>query len=266
MTSPLKRPIVIKIGGSTLGTEKTILEDLVTLQKSGTPLIVVHGGGQIISEWQKKLGIATQFVSGLRVTDIATLEVVVSVLAGLVNKQLVGVIKALGGKVIGLSGVDDGLIEAKIENKELGYTGEVANINVEPLMMFLKQGYIPLIAPVSLRTDYRKIEGNDVILNVNGDTAAAAIGAAINAERVIFLTDVIGLCDKSGKLIPSITSGEVPSLITSGAISGGMIPKIKACLRAVSNNTTIARIIDGRNPHSLLSEIKMGNSGTTVSP
>ena len=266
MTPHSRKPIVVKIGGSTLGIQKTILEDLVTLQKDGIPLVVIHGGGQTISEWQKKLGITTQFVNGLRVTDITTLEVVVSVLAGLVNKQLAGVIKALGGKAIGLSGVDDGLIEAKIENKSLGYTGEVANINTEPLMMLLKQSYIPLIAPVSLRTDYQETKGNDIALNVNGDTATAAIGAAINAERVIFLTDVIGLCDKSGKLIPSITSGEVSSLITSGVISGGMIPKITACMRAVSNNTTIARIIDGRIPHSLLSEIKMGNSGTTVFP
>ncbi len=266
MIPQLQGLIVVKIGGSTLGVQKTILEDLVTLQKDGVPLVVVHGGGQTISQWQQKLGITTQFVNGLRVTDLATLEVVISVLAGLVNKQLVGVIQSLGGRAIGLSGIDGKLIEAKIENKALGYTGEVTKINPEPLMMVLNEGYIPIVAPVSVRTDSTESEGSDIALNVNGDTAAAEIGAAINAERVIFLTDVVGLCDKSGKLIPFISDNEAKSLIASGVISGGMIPKIEACMRAISNNTTMARIIDGRLPHSLLTEIRGNSTGTTVSP
>ena len=145
--------VVVKIGGSTLGSHDTTLDDLVTLQKKGIIPVVVHGGGSKITEWLKRMGLGTEFVRGMRVTDAPTLEVVVAVLAGLVNKELVAAITARGGKAIGLSGVDGGLIQAKIENHELGYVGGVVKVNPEPIEAALNAGYIPVVAPVGFRLD-----------------------------------------------------------------------------------------------------------------
>lgn len=256
------RPIVIKIGGSTLDEPATTLEDVVSLQKRGITPIIVHGGGQIISQWQNRLGIATRFVNGLRVTDDSTLEVVIAILAGLINKQLVAIIESLGGQAMGLSGIDGRLIEAQVKDKNLGYAGDIIKINPEPLISIVANGYIPIIAPVSLRVSSGEEEG-EMFLNVNGDSAAGEIATAINAERLIFLTDIIGICDASGKLIPHLTPGEAGSLVASGIISEGMIPKVEACMRAHST-VAITRIINGRIPHALLAEIENRGEGTTI--
>lgn len=251
-----QKPIVIKIGGSTLGSHDTTLEDLVTLQKEGKSLVVVHGGGNLITEWLSRQGIATTFEKGLRVTDHETLQVVVAVLCGVVNKELVATIESLGGRAMGLSGVDGRLIEARVKDEELGYIGEVVKINPEPVETILKGGYIPIIAPLGLEAKGEK-------LNVNADTAAGEIAAALGAERLILLTDVAGVMDGSGKLLPRLSPGEARSLIASGVVAGGMIPKVEACLCALAT-VSITQIVDGRLPHALVEAIAGKESGTII--
>ena len=251
-----QKPIVVKIGGSTLGSHDTTLEDLVALQKEGKSLVVVHGGGNLITEWLSRQGIATTFEKGLRVTDHETLQVVVAVLCGVVNKGLVATIESLGGRAMGLSGVDGRLIEARVKDGELGYTGEVVKINPEPVETILKGGYIPIIAPLGLEAKGEK-------LNVNADTAAGEIAAALGAERLILLTDVAGVMDGSGKLLPRLSPGEARSLIASGVVAGGMIPKVEACLCALAT-VSITQIVDGRLPHALVEAIAGKESGTII--
>jgi acetylglutamate kinase len=254
--------IVVKIGGATLGSHDTTIEDIFGLQQQGKSLVVVHGGGKVITDWLEKRGISTRFVSGERVTDEPTLEVVVSVLAGLVNKEIVAAIHSLGGKAVGISGVDGACIQGKIKDKELGYVGEVVRVNPAPLEALLKSGYIPVVAPVSLHAA-DKPEKAPKVLNVNADAVAGEIAAAIGADRLIFLTDVVGICDQSGDLLSRLSPEEAEALVASGAASGGMIPKIKACLRALAGTSTTC-IIDGRQPHALLSEIEGHGGGTTI--
>ncbi|MCJ7515212.1 MAG: acetylglutamate kinase [Dehalococcoidia bacterium] len=254
--------IVVKIGGSTLGSADTTIEDLVTLQKRRVPLVVVHGGANVVSGWLKRLGMKTSFVQGLRITDLETLKVVTAVLAGLVNKELVSAIWRQGGKAVGLSGVDGGLILAKNKRPELGYTGEELKVNVAVIEILLKAGYMPVIAPVSLGLP----EGPDAdtnLLNVNGDTAAGEIAAALKVEKLIFLTDVPGLYDDSKKLIRTLNQQDARKLIDDGVASGGMVAKIEACLLAVTK-VPLARIIDGRVPHALLKEFEGKGDGTTI--
>ena len=258
----MDKVIVVKLGGATLGSHDTTIEDIVELQKQGESLVIVHGGGKLITEWLAKQGISTQFVHGERVTDKATLEVVVSVLAGLVNKEIVATINRLGGQAMGISGVDGALIQGKIRDIKLGYIGTVVKVNITPLTVLLQSGYIPVVAPVSLLA----LDGREEalpILNINGDIVAGEIAAAIGAERLIFLTDVVGICDRSGRLLPRLSPDEAEALVASGVASEGMIPKIKACLIALSN-TPATRIIDGRQPHALLREIEGGGGGTTI--
>lgn len=258
----MNKVIVVKIGGATLGSHDTTIEDIVTLQQQGKSLVVVHGGGKLITEWLQKQGISTRFVHGERVTDKAALEVVAAVLAGLVNKEIVAGINSLGGRAIGVSGVDGALIQGRVKDKELGYVGTVVKVNLAPLEAILQSGYIPVVAPISLNLS-DKLDEVTRMLNVNADAVAGEIAAAMGAERLIFLTDVVGVCDQSGKLLPHLSSSEAEALIASGVASEGMLPKIKACLRALSN-TQITRIIDGRQPHALLREIEGGGGGTTI--
>ncbi len=258
----MDKVIVVKLGGATLSSHDTSIEDIVKLQQQGKSLVVVHGGGKLITEWLARQGISSQFVQGERITDKATLEVVISVLAGLVNKELIAAINDLGGQAIGISGVDGALIQGKIKDIELGYVGTVVKVNITPLTILLQSGYIPVVAPVSLLTSDR--QGKSLpILNINGDTVAGEIAAAIGAERLIFLTDVVGICDHSGRLLPKLSPDEAEALVVSGVASEGMIPKIKACLIALSNTPT-TRIIDGRQSHALLKEIEGGGGGTTI--
>lgn len=255
----MKKPIVVKIGGSTLGSRDTTLEDLVALQKEGKTLVVVHGGGNLITEWLSRQGVATKFEKGLRVTDDETLRVVVAVLAGVVNKELVAAIQSLGGRAMGLSGVDGGFIEARIKDAELGHIGEVVKINPEPMEILLKEGYIPIIAPLGLEAKGEKA----MPLNINADTAAGELAAALSAERLILLTDVAGVMDGLGKLLPRLSAGEASSLLASGVVSGGMIPKVEACLRALST-VPMTQIVDGRERHALIEAIAGKGSGTTI--
>ncbi|MBA7593554.1 Acetylglutamate kinase [subsurface metagenome] len=255
----MKKLIVVKIGGSTLGSNDTTLEDLVALQQEGRTAVVVHGGGDVITQWLSRQGISTKFEKGLRVTDHETLEVVVAVLAGVVNKELVSAIQSLGGRAVGLSGIDGGFIEARMKDAELGYVGEVVKINPEPIEAILQGGYMPIVAPLALEAKGEKGEK----LNVNADTAAGEIAAALGVERLIFLTDVPGILDSSGKSLPRLSADEAGSLMSSGVVSGGMIPKVEACLRALST-VAVTQIVDGREAHALLKAMAGKGSGTSI--
>ena len=262
MSNRLGKVIVVKLGGATLGSHDMAIEDMVELQHQGKSLVVVHGGAKVVTECLSKQGISSRFVRGQRVTDEATLEVVTSVLAGSVNKEIVARINDLGGGAVGISGVDGGLIQGKIKDRELGYIGTVMKVNLAPLEAILHSGYIPVVAPVSLHS-FDKPDGAPPMLNINADAVAGEIAAAIGAESLIFLTDVAGICDQSGGLLPQLSPGEAEALMVSGVISGGMIPKVEACLRALST-TSITSIIDGRQPHALLREIAGQGVGTTI--
>ena len=187
---------------------------------------------------------------------------VVAILAGLVNKELVAAIEAAGGQAIGLTGVDGGLLEAQMKDDEMGYVGEIVKVNPTPLTALLEAGFIPIIAPLSLQSPAESGE-NGFVLNVNGDTVAGEIAAALAAGELIFLTDVVGIRDSSGKLIQRLSPDEAKELLISGVASGGMIPKIEACLRALST-VPKTRIIDGRIPHALIEEIEGKGEGTTI--
>lgn len=258
----MAKTIVVKIGGAVFDSRDTTIEDVVSLQKRGESLVLVHGGGSLITEWLTRQGTATRFVRGERVTDEATLEVVIAVLSGLANKEIVAAINNSGGRAVGISGVDGALIQGRIDNRELGYVGTVVKVEPAPLQALLQAGYMPVVSPVSLHS-FDRAPGAPQILNINGDPAAGEIAVAIGAERLIFITNVAGVCDQSGKLTPRLSSNEAAALIASGVASGGMIPKIEACLRALSEAST-ACIIDGRQPHALLREIEGQGSGTTL--
>lgn len=258
----MDKVIVVKIGGATLGSHDTTVEDIVYLQQQGRLLVVVHGGGKLVTDWLSRQGVSTRFVDGERVTDKATLETVTAVLAGLANKEIVAAINSLGGKAIGISGVDGALIQGRIKDIELGYMGTVVKVNTAPLEALLPAGYVPIISPVSLHS-FDKPDDAPQMLNINADLVAGEVAAAIGAERLIFLTDVVGICDQSGKLLPQLSTGEAEALVVSGVASGGMIPKIKACLKALAGTVTIC-IIDGRQPHALLREIEGQGGGTTI--
>jgi acetylglutamate kinase len=253
---------VVKIGGSTLGSHDTSLKDLVTLQQEGVGVVVVHGGGNVISQWMQRQGIPPRFVNGLRVTDAPSLDIVVAVLTGLINKELVCLLHRFGGRAIGISGIDGGLLEAYIANPELGFVGEITRVNPEPIKAILNCGFIPMMAPLAMHQhDGSKHAGNP--LNINGDTVAGEVARALGAERLIFLTDVPGVMDGSGRVIPHLDQRRANLLRQSGVVSGGMIPKLDACLRAL-DQAQVAEIIDGRQPGALLDCVRGRRTGTRI--
>jgi acetylglutamate kinase len=257
ISNEMSKPIVIKIGGSTFGKGETVIEDIVALQKDGFNPVVFHGGGNEVTSWLKLMGIETKMVDGQRVTSGESLRVVVAVLAGLVNKDIVAQIQAQGGRAIGLSGVDGRLLEAEVKTPTHGLVGEVVKINIEPLEAIIEKGYIPVIAPPSYGI------GADKVLNVNGDPAAGALAAALGTEKLIMLTDVTGVLDKDGQLMERLDRDKIQALIASGVIAGGMIPKVNACLRALEGASAV-QIIDGRAPHSVIDAVKGKTIGTLV--
>lgn len=258
----INRPIVIKIGGSILGSTDTTLQDLVKLQEAGIPTVVVHGGGQVISKWMANQGLEPTFVNGLRVTDAASMEIVTAVLCGLVNKNLVSSLQSMGGRAWGMSGVDGSMIQANILDKDLGYVGDIIRVNPHPIYQALEANYIPVIAPVAINpSDSISAEGN--LLNLNGDTAAGEIAKAISAESIIFLTDVEGIRDSDGTLIDHLTIPIGESLIEAGTIAGGMIPKFQASKLAMETANR-AQIADGRKERALIDFIDGVPSGTRI--
>ncbi len=255
-------PIVVKIGGSTLGNHDTSLKDLVTLQKEGVEVVVVHGGGNVVSQWMQRQGIPPQFVRGLRVTDAASLEIVVAVLTGLVNKELVSSMHKLGGKAVGLSGIDGDMLRCKIANPELGFVGEISEVHSAPIRMLLDAGYIPMVAPLGRHKEDGS-ENSGSPLNINGDTVAGELALEMEAERLIFLTDVEGIMDGNSRVIRRLDRRRAGILFNSGVIQGGMIPKLSACLRALEK-APVADIIDGRQPDALLKCVRGRSTGTTI--
>lgn len=253
---------VVKIGGSTLGSNDTTLQDLVALQQQGINSVVVHGGGKIISEWMEKQGVRPKFVNGLRVTDAASLDIVVAVLTGLINKSMVASLQALGGKAIGLSGVDGGMLQADVKDTELGLVGTIREVRTEPVKAILDAGCIPVIAPVAInRADLCEQRGS--LLNVNADTAAGEIAAALGAKNLIFLTDVEGVLDSSHRLIPRLTERQAAGLMRSPVVAGGMVPKIEACLTALKEGS-VSQIVDGRKPRALWDTLAGTAHGTRI--
>jgi len=257
-------PLVVKIGGSTLGAHDTTLEDLVHLYRQGTLPVVVHGGGKVISRWMERTGSLPRFVRGLRVTDPATLEVVVAVLTGLVNKDLVAQLQARGVRAVGVSGADGGLFQARVMEPELGRVGEVVRVDPAPVLALLSRGFLPVVAPVALAVDEEgRPEGG--LLNINGDTAAGHLARALSASRLVFLTDVEGVLDASRRVIPHLPPARARAMVERGIATGGMIPKIQACLTALER-VPVAHILDGRRPHALLECLAGREMGTRISP
>ena len=248
------KTVVVKYGGSAMEDEalkKAVMGDVVLLTLVGIKIVLVHGGGPELSAVLKKLGKETTFVDGLRVTDKETVEVAQMVLAGKVNKGLVNLIQNVGGRAVGLSGMDGHLIEAKMLDEKLGYVGEIVAIHPEPIKDLLEKGYIPVVSTIGCDK-----AGNTY--NINADTAAAYIAGALQAESLINMTDTKGVLQDATdpqSLIPRLSLAEIPKLQESGVITGGMIPKLECCAHAVEKGTNRAFIIDGRVPHAILIEM-----------
>jgi len=239
--------VVIKLGGHAMERKDETLLDIVLLRYVGLFPVLVHGGGPEITALSEKLGLKAEFRDGLRVTDAATMEVVKMVLTGKISPDLVASLNRLGGQAVGMSGEDGPSIIAEPENDELGFVGRVTQVNAEPIEALIGRGYIPVIASIGLGYD-----GN--AYNINADTVAAEVAVGLGASKVLLLTDVQGVLDGDGKVLSELDRGTAEELISSGQVSGGMIPKLKACLRAVEA-VPQAHIIDGRVPHAILLEL-----------
>ena len=239
--------VVIKLGGSAMETKDESLLDIVLLRYVGLYPVLVHGGGAEITALSERLGLKSEFRQGLRVTDAPTMEVVKMVLTGKINPDLVASINRLGGQAVGMSGEDGPSIIAEPADPDLGYVGRVATINAEPIEALIGRGYIPVIASIGLGYD-----GN--AYNINADTVAAEVAVGLGASKLILLTDVEGVLDGDGKVISELTRAEAERLIATGSASGGMVPKLRACLRAL-DGAPQAHIIDGRLAHAVLLEL-----------
>ena len=246
--------VVVKYGGNAMVNDQLkqqVMEDIVLLHLIGVKIVLVHGGGPEINELMDRLGKKPQFVDGLRVTDKETVDIVQMVLAGKVNKTLVNLLEMKGGKAIGLSGMDGRLIEAATKDERLGYVGEIQKIHIKPVWDLLNNGYIPVISTIGCDR-----EGN--AYNINGDTAAAHIAGALGAQRLIMMTDIAGILrdrNDPSSLITGLTVSEAKALYDTDVISGGMIPKVDCCIRAIEQGVKNVVIMDGRVPHSILMEL-----------
>ena len=249
------KTIVVKYGGNAMVSEDlrhAVISDIILLSLVGIRVVVVHGGGPEINEMLSKVGKESRFVDGLRYTDQETMEIVQQVLCGQVNKDLVATLNRLGGRAIGLCGLDGALFQAKKLNEKYGLVGEIQQVDPRPVTGALEDGYIPVVSTVAQGTDA------EVTYNVNADTAAAKLAVAMGAEKLILLTDVRGLLrnpEDESTLIPELQLSSVPALVREGVISGGMIPKVNCCVEAVRSGVKSAVILDGRVAHSLLIEL-----------
>ncbi|WP_298423831.1 acetylglutamate kinase [Rhodoblastus sp.] len=261
--------VVVKYGGHAMGDEGTarnFARDMVLLEQSGVNPVVVHGGGPQIGAMLNKLGIKSEFADGLRVTDKATVEVVEMVLAGSINKQIVGFINNAGGRAIGLCGKDGNMVTATKVRKsdgdgkpqvDLGFVGEPSRVDATVLEQVLGRELIPVLAPVALGA-----EGETY--NVNADTFAGAIAGALGAKRLLLLTDVPGVLDKDKNLIKELRISDIPALIADGTITGGMIPKVETCIYAIEQGVEGVVILDGKIPHAVLIELLTDHGAGTL--
>lgn len=259
------RTVVVKFGGHAMGDAEAMASfarDIVLMKQCGVNPVVIHGGGPQISQMLERLQIASEFAEGLRVTTQETVEVVEMVLAGAINKRIVAAINAQGGRAVGLSGKDANLIvcEKALKRKkdpdsniervlDLGFVGEPAEVNPHVLELFIESDLIPVVAPVGAGRDPEET------YNINGDTAAGAVAGALNAARLMLLTDVQGVKDREGQVLTRLTRADIEALIADGTISGGMIPKVETALYGIDRGVEAAVILDGRTPHALLLEL-----------
>jgi acetylglutamate kinase len=265
--------VVVKYGGHAMGEEelaKSFARDIVLMEQTAINPVVVHGGGPQIGEMLKRLGIKSEFAGGLRVTDAATIEIVEMVLAGSINKQIVGFINGAGGKAVGLCGKDGNMVLARKASRtmidpdshiekivDLGFVGEPEKVDVMVLNQILGRDLIPVLAPLAISKE-------GVTYNVNADTFAGAIAGALKAKRLLLLTDVPGVLDKSGKLIKQLSTDDARSLIADGTISGGMIPKVETCIYALEAGVEGVVILDGKVPHAVLLELLTDHGAGTL--
>ena len=254
------KTIVVKYGGNAMISDElrqAVISDIILLHLVGLRVVVVHGGGPEISEMLKKTGKESRFVDGLRCTDEETMDVVQQVLCGRVNKNLVATLNRLGGRALGLCGLDGALFQARLLDERFGLVGEITKVDPTPVNDALDNNYIPVVSTVALGTDA------ETSYNINADTAAAKLAVALGAEKLILLTDVRGLLrdpKDERTLIPELQLSQVPALVREGVISGGMIPKVDCCVEAVRSGVKSAIILDGRVPHSMLIEL-LSNEG-----
>ncbi len=265
--------VVVKYGGHAMGEEelaRSFARDIVLMEQTAINPVVVHGGGPQIGEMLKRLGIESQFAGGLRITDAATIEIVEMVLAGSINKQIVGFINEAGGKAVGLCGKDGNMVLARKATRslvdpesnverivDLGFVGEPEKVDTTVLTQILGRDLIPVLAPLATSTD-------GVTYNVNADTFAGAIAGALKAKRLILLTDVPGVLDKSKKLIKQLSTDEARTLIADGTIAGGMIPKVETCIYALEAGVEGVVILDGKVPHAVLLELLTDHGAGTL--
>jgi acetylglutamate kinase len=265
--------VVVKYGGHAMGAEdlaRDFARDIVLMEQTAINPVVVHGGGPQIGEMLKRLGIKSEFADGLRITDAATIEIVEMVLAGSINKQIVGFINAAGGKAVGLCGKDGNMVRARKLSRtvadpdshlekviDLGFVGEPEKVDVTVLTQILGRDLIPVLAPLATSAE-------GVTYNVNADTFAGAIAGALKAKRLLLLTDVPGVLDKSKSLIKELTANEARKLIADGTISGGMIPKVETCIYALDAGVEAVVILDGKVPHAVLLELLTDHGAGTL--
>ncbi len=245
--------IVVKYGGNAMindDLKEAVMGDIVLLSLIGIKVVLVHGGGPEITDMLKKVGKESKFVDGLRVTDRETVDIAQMVLAGKINKNLVNLIQSKGGKAIGLCGLDGHMIKAVPKRADLGYVGEITDVNVQPILDVLEKGYIPVVSTIGCDDDCNSY-------NINADTAAAKIAGSLQCESLISMTDIAGILrdkDDPSTLISKIYVSEAPQLMAEGIISGGMIPKIECCIEAIRRGVKKVFVIDGRVPHAILIE------------
>ncbi len=255
--------VVVKYGGNAMINEELkqqVMEDIVLLWLVGVKVVLVHGGGPEINRLMERLGKEPVFVDGLRVTDQETMDIVQMVLSGKVNKTLVNLLEMQGGRAMGISGIDGGLIRAQAKDPRLGFVGRITGVDIRPVMDMLEKGYIPVISTLGCDE-----QGN--AYNINGDTAAAFIAGALGAERLIMMTDIAGILRDQhdpSTLIPKLTVEQAKGLYASGVISGGMIPKVDCCIEALNRGVESVIIMDGRVPHSILMEILTDEGAGTM--
>lgn len=255
--------VVIKYGGNAMKSkelEKQVTQDVVLLSAVGVNVVLVHGGGPAISQMMNKVGKKAEFVDGLRVTDKETVDIVQMVLAGKINKSLVNLLQASGGRAVGLAGMDDRLIEAKIKDPRYGYVGKITAVHPEILNDMIAEGYIPVIATVGC-------DGEGNTYNINADTAAGEIASVLKAERLIMMSDIPGIMrdiHDPDSLIPHLTIQETRQLYDEGIVAGGMIPKVECCINAVEHGVKASVILDGTRPHALLMELLTDEGAGTM--
>ena len=249
------KTVVVKYGGNAMISDElrqAVISDIILLHLVGIRVVVVHGGGPEITEMLTKIGKESKFVDGLRYTDEETMDIVQQVLCGKVNKNLVATLNRMGGKAIGLCGMDAGLFQAKKLDEKYGLVGEITAVEPTPVVDCLEDGYIPVVSTVAQGVD------GENSYNINADTAAAKLATALKAEKLILLTDVRGLMmdpKNDNTLLPVVKLSQVPGLVQDGVIKGGMIPKVECCVEAVRSGVENAIILDGRIPHSILIEL-----------